>query len=37
MFVFTKVGQSTVTLMSVPLSSAANVSDRASTPALLTL
>ena len=37
MFVFTKVGHSTVTETPEPLSSAAMVSVRLSTPALLTL
>ncbi|SKV93385.1 Uncharacterised protein [Mycobacteroides abscessus subsp. massiliense] len=37
MFVLTTVGHSTVTLISVPLSSAARVSDRDMTPALDTL
>ena len=37
MLVFTKVGQSTLTLTPVPASSAASVSDSERTPALLTL
>ena len=37
MLVLTKVGHSTVTLTALPANSAARVSERESTPALLTL